>query len=1265
MKQIAILAVLLAALASLWLLIGTSNEDDAYGVLDDTAVLEEGDHGSKGGAALVGMGKSLVAPSKRDTLNGTRTVRVEVVDIDHNPIPGVPVELLRRPKRMAAPAGTESAVDFMLRKRLSWTSRDRIVMDSQITDASGYVTFHKLRDDTWYYVAAVPEAPLVGNETRVENEYEAGGIRLGGGLPVRLVLTTGTPLRVRVVDVTAAGRPARVRMYTRKGEGSALVWDARWRDTDLQGRLRVAAVPGGTLYIDAYVPGVGGLGPLRVTTPHPDEVVLRLIPEGGASVSGTVRGLDDAPVVGATVFLRLKEAGPEQEKWCIRVVRTDRAGQYRFEHLPPGRVNRFQATGEGRLVRKAIAPAFVLKENAHVTVDVRLPRAASISGTVVDQVGAPVEGATVTTDFDDGQEEDARFLIPDAKTDSAGRFLLPAVPCGRGHVKARRTGYVSDERTQTGSDRFALEAPGSKAQVRLRLRGGVPVSGVVVDSRGIPVPGAEVAVGTPRSHESTWQMNRLEWQQADEEGRFRLAGLPRGRTVLMRARDENGFSKATKLVMPRTGDVPDQRLTLEQGGRLSGVLRAARGADVSRRWIYIRASDGALYLYVQTDAMGRFTLDPAPAGTFNVSAWHRGAAAPGGGWEPREVTLAWGERRDDVDLEVPFSATVSGTVVDPSGLPIQGAQVSLRYRVEGKSRSYSEETGAGGHFEFTDVPDHDLVAWVGEHEHGPVKSGDENVRIQVERTTRADEQIEVSVLDEEGQPVGYGSVAAKYTKQSGSSASSSCLLREGRGTISLPSRDDSRPCTIKVERADDIFGRPLNSILPSQEIEGALPRQIGLQLSPALRITGLVVSEQGTPIVGATVRMRRGQERDQDGDAVESWGYRKSVKTDAEGRFVHERLESGRYALGASATDGDWRPSKKRVAEAGAQDVRLVLPRGARIEGYVETARGLALQSADVSFTWEGPEAKPLYANTRSKADGWFQLKGLPPGVRGRLRVSSTSADRDGTLPTTQAGVAAGTHDVRMRMDAGARIEGTLALPHGISPDGLSVSVRSLDEDDTRGKSVPLTDLSFRSAPLTPGRYLLRFHSSGQLPAPEPIEVVAPADGLVVRFDRGSPLHGIVRTKYPRNVKVTWITYEPDDGYRRMQRTPDQQGRFAFGLEKDEVGTLHVADRRKGTYALLEGVRASEGPFELELRAGLEIRGRVEGPRPTRYGVTATGPGGCQYEAWTDWDGAFHLTGLAPGSYTLTADSGAFEGHKEGVVAGTMDLMLPAAPSAK
>ena len=215
--------------------------------------------------------------------------------------------------------------------------------------------------------------------------------------------------------------------------------------------------------------------------------------------------------------------------------RTDANGWYESQSLPPG--NKVLIAGAEDF-GFAVKEVSVEAEQLVGPINFELEEAAKIAGSVVDEQTLPVQGATVRAVYPDAPRVMFGWQMSEAVTDEAGRFYLRRVtPNSDFYLEASH-----DEFPVRFSDLpFQLAAGEEHLGAQLRLRHGVRVSGLVVDSAGAPIEGAEVRlmakqlpVADPtlgRSHGLRQETHRK--TVTDAQGRFIFKGLGNGTRVLI------------------------------------------------------------------------------------------------------------------------------------------------------------------------------------------------------------------------------------------------------------------------------------------------------------------------------------------------------------------------------------------------------------------------------------------------------------------------------------------------------------------------------------------------------------------------------------------------------------------------------------------------------------------------------------------------------------------------------------------------------------
>src|SRR5437660_5619738 len=145
----------------------------------------------------------------------------------------------------------------------------------------------------------------------------------------------------------------------------------------------------------------------------------------------------------------------------------------------------------------------------------------TLQGSVVDSIsGQPVPHALV------------KLTAPSpraALTDSAGRFQFEGLPAGSATLEAEKPGYLGNDGQgswsgNTSSYRLGPDAP--PAVLKLLPEG--VISGQVSDENGEPLEGFTVSVLLRAPQDKRLYPDQRHSAVTNDEGKFRIAGLPSG-----------------------------------------------------------------------------------------------------------------------------------------------------------------------------------------------------------------------------------------------------------------------------------------------------------------------------------------------------------------------------------------------------------------------------------------------------------------------------------------------------------------------------------------------------------------------------------------------------------------------------------------------------------------------------------------------------------------------------------------------------------------
>jgi protocatechuate 3,4-dioxygenase beta subunit len=789
--------------------------------------------------------------------------------------------------------------------------------------------------------------------------------------------------------------------------------------------------------------------------------------QDGGAIAGRVVAPDGTAVADAQVSLR--EAGSRGPfgGGAQRRATTDARGEYRFGGLAPGGYE-LEADASGFAPAAGVRVAATAGARpAEAVLELREGRV--VRGQVVDVDRRPVAGAEIfvapasrggamVIEFGGGgpsrQQEAEAVSGPD------GRFLLRGLPEeGSARLTARAQGHASGRATvAAGTD-----------EVLFTLTPALTLAGTLVNEKGAPVPGVEVAV---ERADDEFDLRGF-WSErsavSGPDGAFAIAGLDAG---LWRVVAHTATHSVRELLVDLARDVDDVVARLEPAAVLAvTVTDAAGGAPVAGALVLVepreeanpsqgefrrevRVRGGTHGVEVVTSGEDRAITDAAGVAAFDAvteGAYRLRISADGFARQSVDLVRERGAQRAEVAL-LP-GADLRASVLDGAGAPLPGVRVVARPQPEGtaaKAPPLTRTTDASGRAVFTGMQP---GVWIVDYEAAALEG---NFRVA-------------------GLPGAGRDVAA-------SSASS----RTGVEAVLVPGVD-------------------AEVILRATEIA-----------IPTVRVT-----RRGKPLVGAQVRLEAAAGED-DGLAMPHFGGASGVRTLADGRARLQPVAPGKYEV--VIVPGGGLPERRERAEllAGEQMIEVDV-RGGRIAGRAESTSGelrnavAHLERAQVEATDGGPRRPTGLAimvtdsgdgpnvvmsggpdATRAEVDsaGRFAFEEVPPG-EWTVRITAP-----GHAAWTSARIAITgeqEHDVgSARLSAGGTLRGVhRGALAGASTGGFGGSLLILLDEQGRqaGMTQPGTDGSFQFRDLASGAYVLLAPPGYRS---DPIEV---RDGATVTHD--------------------------------------------------------------------------------------------------------------------------------------------------------------------
>lgn len=420
------------------------------------------------------------------------------------------------------------------------------------------------------------------------------GVEAPTARPLAVVLEPASRLRGRVED--ASGEPvpgASVRLRPVPPPPGTVGLELRRSENtaDVQaghdGTFTFAEVAPGAVTLEASAEGFVPPDPVEVRVPPDGEVQdVVLVLGRGAGVSGWITAGGE-PVASARVRI-----GPAQAE-------SDAEGRYRLAGVPPG----LKALVLSHPAYKE-RTQYVDVQPGENRVDLTLEKGATVSGRVVDEVGAPRLGAELT--LKNRSERGPRGYRASSGPD--GRFEILAVADGSFDLEAEAEG-------------FAPAVHPAVVEVAGRDVGGLEVvlrRGATLSGRILGLEPSQLAAVEVTAERAGWPSRSA---TVDHAGRYEIAALEAGDWHL-RARLFGGRREADAWVAIAPGDREVERdLKLGGGLALDGLVliedRPLPQTRVSLRGLDVTAERG-----VTTDHQGAFRFEDLEPGRYRVEVTH-------------------------------------------------------------------------------------------------------------------------------------------------------------------------------------------------------------------------------------------------------------------------------------------------------------------------------------------------------------------------------------------------------------------------------------------------------------------------------------------------------------------------------------------------------------------------------------------------------------------------------------------------------------------
>ena len=640
-------------------------------------------------------------------------------------------------------------------------------------------------------------------------------------------------------------------------------------------------------------------------------------------------------------------------------------------------------------------------EDGTAVVALRLAAAATVEGSVVDAADRPVAEVPVwgwtlpafvrSARFRGARGVDMleRSVLPLAVSDARGRFTAaPLAPA------LTRLTAVKQGRPPARSAPLELAA-GMREEVTLRLEAGTWLAFTVQDPEGRPLAGvAAEVVPNPdaRGPRMVIRMggadrrvtDRVAQGTTDREGKALLEGVPAG-AMKLHLTLSGYVARVVDVEVPQQG-ADAGTLLLEPGVTVLGRVVNELAAGIAGAEIRAGSMLGAFGPAVaSSDAAGAFAVPDRPREGETYLVAQRGEDERS---EPVRVALP---PQGPVDLVIKGRRELTGRVVDEeTAAPIAGAIV-------GAERTTRMQSGGGGMafaFIVSDAGGDAETDGEGRFRLPGLAPGEYTVKVDAASYRPLEQQVKVpeseaprpvTLLLKPGLAIRGFVLEPTGSPAPGVVVEASPAARGGRGfsfagdPATARSGEDGSFAIAGLEPGRYVLAASAEDGATAREVaEAGSEEPIELRLEGSGAIAGRVVSEDGSPVEGASVAGFGASDVQLD-----------AVPVDGSGAFSMPRVAPGQYRVWATAEGWAQAQAQATVESGRTATVELTLKRGGMVTGRI-----LGLTSAEISRC----QVFSRGARTQPAPDGSFTLTGVPLG-RGEVGAFVLPESKRRTAP--------------------------------------------------------------------------------------------------------------------------------------------------------------------------------------------------------------------------------------------------------------------------
>lgn len=408
-------------------------------------------------------------------------------------------------------------------------------------------------------------------------------------------------------------------------------------------------------------------------------------------LKGSVRDLEGNPIGNARIEIikNLSLIFKEREKIFEDKTyqgESSNDGTFALDEIPEYRDYRLSISADSfspKIISKDIHPGL----NA---LDIILKQGSSISGTIKDMAGIPVQNADIRIQpHNEGYSKGLKDLFKkNYRPSESGIFKIGDLPEG-----SYTLAIHSHDALPFIMDIYDLKSGENKDLGEIKLNPGLKITGSVEDEAGEKIESAKVTAMLSGVAGKSFSKK----SESQKDGSFTISGLKEGIYTLKT--EAEGYGRDIKKGI-RAG-TSKLSITLASAGKIGGKVLDEKGFPIEKFYIFVESEDK-----ITEKEKGKYYTFSTESGHYEISDLKPGlyrlrAGATGFAEEVVEKVEASGEtERDGIDFILKKGGKVEGYVFDKElHLPLVGAVVSVYDR-----RSHETITDLNGYFLLESVP---------------------------------------------------------------------------------------------------------------------------------------------------------------------------------------------------------------------------------------------------------------------------------------------------------------------------------------------------------------------------------------------------------------------------------------------------------------------------------------------------------------------------------------------------------------------------------